>query len=106
MAKADQLVRVGIVMDLDKEKKRVRVYYPELSDMVSEWLYVLQRPSWGDEDMGGSPVGVSIGYAEGHTHSASVTAGAWYWMPDINDTVLVLYTPGFNTDGYVLGVIP
>lgn len=106
MAKADSLVRLGIVMDLDKEKKRVRVYFPELSDIVSEWLYVLQRPVWGDEDMGDNPVGITIGETDGHTHTATVTAGEWHWMPDINDRVLVLYTPGFNTDGYVLGVIP
>ena len=27
------------------------------------------------------------------------------WMPDINDTVVVLYLPCFNGDGYILGVL-
>ena len=27
------------------------------------------------------------------------------WMPDINDTVVVLYLPCFNADGYILGVL-
>ena len=31
------------------------------------------------------------------------TGGAW--MPKVNDTVLTLYLPVFNGDGFVLGVI-
>lgn len=31
------------------------------------------------------------------------TGGAW--MPKVNDTVLILYLPVFNGDGFVLGVI-
>ena len=27
------------------------------------------------------------------------------WMPSVNDRVLVLYLPGFNTDGFILGEI-
>ena len=27
------------------------------------------------------------------------------WMPNVNDTVLVLFAYGFNTDGFILGVI-
>ena len=27
------------------------------------------------------------------------------WMPNINDRVLVIYPDGFNSEGYVLGVI-
>ena len=27
------------------------------------------------------------------------------WMPEVNDRVLVLYSEGENTDGYILGVI-
>lgn len=27
------------------------------------------------------------------------------WMPAVNDTVLVLYLPVFNADGFILGAI-
>ncbi len=35
-----------------------------------------------------------------------VLQGAGDWMPKINDTVLALYIPVFQGDGYILGRIP
>lgn len=43
----------------------------------------------------------SIGVAEGHQHNVYVTA----WMPQIHDTVLVVYLPVYNSDGFVIGGI-
>jgi len=106
MAEPNSMIRVGIVSDVDTEKRRVRVYYPELSDMVSDWLYVLQRPFHGDADTAPFKVSVSVGTASGHTHPAYVTYSDGSWLPVVDAPVLVLYTHGFNTDGYVLGVIP
>lgn len=34
-----------------------------------------------------------------------VKSSALGWMPSINDTVLCLYVPVFNGDGFVLGVL-
>ena len=34
----------------------------------------------------------------------TVQAGA-AWLPKVNDTVLVIYLPVFNGDGFILGVI-
>ncbi len=34
-----------------------------------------------------------------------VKSSALGWMPSINDTVLCLYMPVFNGDGFVLGVL-
>ncbi len=106
MAETNSLIRIGIVSDLDKDKRRVRVYFPDLSNMVSDWLFVLQRPSWGDKDLGPYPIQVTINAAEDHKHTANVRMNDWYWMPNVDDKVLVIYTYGKNTDGYVLGVIP
>ena len=40
------LVRVGIVQDLDRSRPRCRVKYPD-TGIISGWLYVLQRgTSW------------------------------------------------------------
>ncbi len=29
----------------------------------------------------------------------------YLWMPEVNATVLCLYLPGFNMDGYIIGEI-
>lgn len=48
MIKAENMVRVGIVSSVKSDTKQVRVIYPEANNMVSGWLYVLQRggSSW------------------------------------------------------------
>lgn len=70
-------IRVGIVSSRDTDKHRVRCYFPGMDDLVSGWLFVLQRPG-----------------------SSSIS------LPSVNDRVLVLYPDGWNMDGYVMGVIP
>ena len=77
------MVRVGIVTDVDKKDRRVRVRFPNLN-MTSGWLYVLQSPP---------DVKIIIDF--------TVTP----WMPEVNDRVLCLYLPVFNGDGFVLGAI-
>lgn len=106
----ENLVRVGKVTDVDKAKRRVRVKFEDTS-LPSGWLQVVQH------------YGTSL-YIEpdaAHTHDISDTysgggsasvfpshdhlPGSYvtYWMPKVNDIVLVLYLPVFNGDGYVLG---
>ena len=97
MAETNSLIRVGVVSDVDNEKLRARVFYPDLSNMVSDWLYVLQRPFLTNNP-------VSIGTTDGHTHYSSL--GRRKWMPRVDDMVLVVHTFGSNTDGYIVGVIP
>ena len=72
-------------------------------DMVSDWLYVMRYPnlsltvnSAGAHDHGGA-----VASGGGHSH----TIGIVDWFPNVNDKVLVLMAPGFNSDGYILGVI-
>lgn len=92
MADMNSIVRVGVVSSVDKKELRCRVYFPDMNNIVSDWMYVLQRP---DES-------VSVKSNEGHSHSASVGK----WLPKVNARVLVLYPNGWNTNGYVLGAIP
>ena len=99
------MVRVGIVSAVDEEKKMVRVYYPDLSDMVSDWLFVLQRPFKGEKKYAPFHVDVTVNPASLHTHTADVSYSDNAWLPAIDDNVLVLYTYGFNSAGYVLGVV-
>lgn len=105
------LVRIGIVTDVNAVKRRVRVKFQDVN-MISGWLYVLRR-SGGDVTVapdGGHTHSIRDTYTGGgtastipnHNHSGTVTAS---WMPKINDTVLVLYLPVEQGDGFVLGGI-
>ena len=89
----DGLVRVGRVTDVRSGDRQCRVYYPDRG-YTSGWLKVLcNTPSATGYASGGSG---SAAYAS-HAHGISA------WMPKVNDSVLVLYLPTQNADGYVLG---
>lgn len=104
------MVRIGKVNNVDSGAKKARVKFDNL-DMISDWLPVLQRPleavyvteagehthDINDTYSGGGSASVE----PDHTHEAHVTS----WMPRINDTVLVLYIPVDDADGFILGVI-
>jgi len=104
------LVRIGTVSSIDSGKRIARVIFED-KDIVSGWLHVLQRPYTGVyvKPNGNHSHTISDTYTGGgsatvngeHDHVANTT----YWMPRVNDTVLVLYVPVFNGDGFVLGVI-
>ncbi len=102
----NNLVRIGTVSSIDPAKRTARVMYKD-KDMVSGWLSVLQHPGAGVyiEPDGKHSHSISGGgtaeLSDEHDHDANVT----YWMPKVNDTVLVLYFPVFNGDGFILGVI-
>jgi len=91
MAEENTMVRVGKVSSVDSSKLMARVYYPSMSNMVSDWLPILQQPISG-----------RTGSADGHTHSI----GGVTILPKVNDKVLVIYEYGFNSQGYIVGVIP
>lgn len=76
MAEVNSMVRIGIVSSVDSGQKTARVFFPDMDNMVSDWIHVLQHP--------------------GTTKSS---------MPKVNDSVLVLYGYGIDTDGFILGVI-
>ncbi len=100
------LVRIGTVSSVDPDKRAARVMFKD-KDIVSGWLSVLQHPGASvnvkpegnhSHDISGGGTTETDGQ---HEHEANVT----YWMPKVNDTVLVLYLPVFNGDGFILGVI-
>ena len=77
MADTNSLIRVGIVSAVDNNARKCRVYYPGMRNLVSDWLPVVQFPS--------------------------IKAA---WMPGVNNKVLVVMECGFNSGGYIVGVIP
>jgi len=104
------LVRIGTVSSVNSAKRTARVMFKD-KGIVSGWLSVLQHPGAGIyiKPNGNHTHTISDTYTGGgtattdgeHDHAANVT----YWMPKVNDTVLVLYFPVFNGDGFILGVI-
>ncbi len=104
-----RLVRIGTVTDI--KGCTVRVKYQDVG-ITSGWLYVLQRSGGSISVSGGGghsheihdtyTGGGSSDAAGYHEHDGSVTG---LWMPRINDTVLCLYLPAWNSDGFVLGRI-
>ena len=85
----ERLIQVGTVTAVDHATRKVRVKFLD-TGLTSDWLSVLKNaPS------------VSIEQTDSHKHAASVSL----WMPGVNDTVLVVYLPVFNSDGFVIGGI-
>lgn len=107
----DRMVQVGTVTALDTSKRMARVKF-QATGIPSGWLSVLQhfgadlsiRPdaqhthSIVDTYTGGGSATIE----PNHDHSNSTVT---YWMPKVNDTVVVLYLPTFNGDGFILGGI-
>ncbi len=103
MITAENMVRVGVVSDINANAKTARVIFPDSGNLVSGWLYVLQFP------------GITMNSAGGHNHSYSEGTTGWGgghthtltgWMPAVKDRVLCLMMCGSETDGYILGAIP
>ena len=101
-----QLVRIGTVTDVDNAKRKARVKFQD-EELPSGWLYVLAaRPYIPDYETDPQrtefEAGGSGGSAfENHKHDLVIKP----WMPRVNATVLTLYLPVFNADGFILGEI-
>lgn len=106
-----RLVQIGTVTALDASRLMARVKFQDLN-MTSGWLHVIQHY---DADLYIEPDGqhthtIRDTYTGGgsastqpkHDHTRS---NVTYWMPKINDTVLVLYLPVADSDGFILGGI-
>lgn len=91
------IVRIGKVSALNTSNRTVRVLFAS-EDIVSGWLKVIKSPP---------PIGCKDGTdnkteeGQGHRHGLTV----YPWFPAIGDTVLCIYNPGFNEDGYVIGAL-
>lgn len=111
----ERLVQIGTVSAVDSGTHKVRVLFRN-TGITSDWLPVLitttsvRIESAGSHKHSGS---VEIGNADGHSHGANLTindAGSHMhhvltgaWMPHVNDTVVCLFLPIENSDGFVIG---
>ena len=106
-----RLIQVGTVTDVDTAKRMARVKFPD-TGITSAWLYVIQRhdASLYIEPDGGHTHEIRDTFTGGgsarmepdHNHTRSHVT---YWMPKVNDTVLVVYLPVRDGDGFVIGGI-
>lgn len=99
------LVCVGIVTSVDNEQRLARVKF-EGEQIESGLLHVLasqpyipnyEGPQCTETASGGSGAAAY----ESHSHDLVIKP----WMPKIGDSVLVLYLPVFDADGFILGRI-
>lgn len=99
------LVRIGTVTDVDNGRRLARVKFED-TGMTSGWLAVLKNqpfipdydvPQRTEFESGGSGAAAF----ENHKHDLVIKP----WMPKVNDTVVALYLPVFNADGFVIGGI-
>ena len=99
------LVRIGTVTDVDNDQRMARVKFED-TGMTSGWLVVLKNqpfipdydvPQRTEYEAGGSGAAAF----ESHKHDLVIKP----WMPKVNDTVVTLYLPVFNADGFVIGGI-
>ena len=88
------IVRIGKVSAVDTSKRKARVIFPDKNNMVSGWLHVIQRNN--------TALSLVVDGDPPHSHGGSV---ATFWMPKVNDTVLTIYLPVFNADGFILGAV-
>lgn len=100
-----RLVRVGIVTDVNKKKRKARVVFKD-EDLSSGWLRILANPPFipkvdqpqrTEFEAGG---GGDAAFAS-HKHDVIITP----WLPRVNDAVLTLFLPCHDSDGYILGRI-
>lgn len=97
------LVRVGTVTDVNNAELKARVYFKDVG-VTSDWLFVLRNQPFIPDYNGPQKTELSAGGSgeqayESHFHGLIIKP----WMPKINDTVVALYLPIFNGDGFILG---
>ncbi len=102
MENIERMVQIGIVTAVDITNNKARVKFRDV-DMTSDWLYVLQRPN--TQLCVNADVKLKGDSSEETNASVTVNGTAEKWLPKINDTVVVLYLPIFNGDGFILGAI-
>jgi len=72
----ENLIRDGIVSSTNPANCTVRVTFPDKDDLVSGDLRVLTRGSKNNKD---------------------------YWLPDVGESVVCLFLPNGNNEGFCLG---
>ncbi len=93
----NEIIRIGAVSNVNYAERTVRVIFKDVN-IISGWLKVLRAsPFIGNEEPPKEMTKTEK--TSGHFHELKILP----WFPKIGETVLCLYNPGFNEDGYVIG---
>ncbi len=100
-----RLVQVGTVTDVNNARRIARVKFHD-TGIISAWLRVLRSPPFiPDYDVPQRTEfeagGAGDSAFERHKHDLIIKP----WMPKVNETVLVVYLPVKESDGYIIGGI-
>lgn len=107
------ILRIGIVSNVKPDDRTVRVRFEE-ENTTSGWLKVIKSPasvtakatattdtkvSGGEssEEIPQNNISVDVDV------SVDVETETAPWFPAVGETVLCMYNPGFNEDGFVIG---
>lgn len=100
MTELKNIVRKGIVQNIDVDKMRARVKFGDKGGIISSDLYILITPRTivpSNEEENGDKVSM----VNEHEHAAYLTQ----WIPQVGDMVLCLMIPDGDGEGYILGGI-
>jgi len=106
------MVRLGKVMSVDKDKMTARVKFGDKGGITSSPLHILKRPVYVVPAMGGGDEGRTaereLEYdvqetteKTKHYHEAYITL----WLPCVNDMVLCIMVADGDGDGFIIGEV-
>lgn len=90
-------MRIGTVSSVNPGERTVRVLFNDVN-IMSGWLKVLKNPPFIGNDEPPEEI-CKTEDESGHFHKLKIAP----WFPNVGDTVLCIYNPGFNEDGFVIG---
>ena len=115
MADATELknmVRLGTVMSVDKDKMTARVKFKDKGGIMSSPLHILKRPVYVIPAMESGKEGQTaetelrydvenVTKKEKHFHEAYITP----WVPSVGDMVLCIMMADGDGDGFIVGEV-
>lgn len=98
-----RLVQIGTVTNVDNVRRMARVKFHD-TGITSAWLHVLKSPPFipacdGPQHTEFESGGNGDNSFASHRHDLVILP----WMPKVNDTVLTIYLPVKEGDGYIIG---
>ena len=106
------MVRVGTVQSVDKDRMTARVKFGDKGGIVSSPLHILKRPVYVIPAMESKNEGKTaekelkydvsnVLKTEKHYHEAYISL----WIPNVNDMVLCIMVADGDGDGFIVGEV-
>lgn len=95
------MVRLGTVMSVDKDKMTARVKFKDKGGITSGPLHVLKHPVFVIPKMEEEEKEGQTAEKENHYHEAFITP----WIPTVDDMVLCIMMADGDGDGFIVGEV-